>query len=325
MIVWGGNVGGGNTNTGGMLDVAGYRWDSTSTANAPTPRKDARAVWTGTSMVMWGGQNGVALKTGGIFNPTTNTWTAMSVPPMLGPRYGHTMVWTGTKVLIWGGTDDGGNYFADGAAYDINGDTWESIPSNGLPPTARADHSAIWTGTDMVVFGGFGFNGVDFGYLGDGAEFDPAAGSWVTTVTAGQPTPRARHGSAWTGTEMIVWGGQDTIGSLSATGANYKPKVVWSAITSDGAPELRQYHTHVWIAPRLIVWGGQNLAGTPLDTGSLYDPVTNSWSKKPIPSGPAARTLHSSVNASGKLIVFGGTTPNGLLTNSGGILDPAGL
>jgi len=323
MIVWGGEVAGGNTNTGGLLDVAGYRWDPTSTANAPTPRKDARAVWTGTAMVVWGGYNGGALNTGAIFNPTTNTWTAMSVG-VLAPRYGHSIVWNGSKVLIWGGYDDN-QYFGDGASYDINTDSWEFIPSAGLPPTARMDHSAVWTGTDMVVFGGKGFNGVDFGFLGDGAEFDPAAGSWVT-VKDGQPPPRARHGSAWTGTEMIIWGGEDANG-LSMIGARYKPKIEWSVMTSDGAPELRQYHTHVWIAPRLLIWGGQrapNAGNTPLDTGALYDPITNSWSKKPIPSGPTARTRHSSVNASGKLIVFGGVTPGGL-TNSGGILDPSGL
>lgn len=322
MIVWGGEVSGGNTNSGGLLDVAGYRWDPTSTANAPAPRKNARAVWTGTAMVVWGGENGGPLNTGGIFNPTTNTWTVMPTVGAPSPRFGHTIIWTGTKVLIWGGTD-GINYFGDGAVYDIGTETWEAIPTNGLPPSARAHHSTIWTGTDMVVFGGYGFNGVDFGYLGDGAEYDPATLAWVS-VKDGQPSPRGRHGSAWTGTEMIIWGGQDTNG-LSAAGARYKPKIEWSVITSDSAPELRLNHTHVWIAPRLIIWGGQNGANTPLDTGSLYDPVTNSWNKKPIPSGPAARTQHSSVNASGKLIVFGGITTGGGLTNSGGILDPSVL
>lgn len=318
MIVWGGDTGAGNTNTGGMLDVAAYRWDSTSTANAPTPRKNARAVWNGTAMVMWGGENGTPLNTGGVFNPTTNTWKVMSPQGAPSPRYGHTMVWTGNKVIIWGGTD-GTNYFGDGAAYDINAEAWESIPGNGLPPTARAHHSAVWTGTLMVVFGGFGFNGVDFGYLGDGAEFDPATGSWAS-VKNGAPSPRGQHGSAWTGTEMIIWGGRDANG-LSATGARYKPTIEWAVMTSDAAPELRQFHTHEWIAPRLIVWGGQNAGGTPLDTGALYDPVMNAWSNKPIPSGPDARTQHSSVNASGKLIVFGGIGTGGYL-NSGGILDP---
>jgi len=321
MIVWGGDVGNGNTSTGGMLDTAGYKWNPTSNSNAPTPRKDARAIWTGNKMVVWGGDNGGPLNTGGIFDPTTNTWTATSPVNAPSPRFGHSIVWTGTKMLVWGGTD-GINYFADGAAYDVGTDAWETIPVNGLPPSARAYHSAIWTNTDMIVFGGHGFDGVGFGYLGDGGEFDPAAGSWVS-VKDGQPPPRARHGSAWTGTEMIIWGGQDSNG-MSPTGARYKPKIDWSAITSDSAPSLRQYHTHVWMTPanRLVVWGGQDGVGTPLDSGALYDPANNKWSAKPIPSGPVGRTHHSSVNADGKLIVFGGLTSKGL-TNTGATLDPA--
>ncbi len=322
MIVWGGDVGGSNTNTGGMLDPAAYAWTATTTANAPTARNQGRAVWAGAVMVMWGGDNNGALNSGGIFNPTMNTWTAMSSVGALSPRFGHSMVWTGTKVLIWGGTD-GSQYLGDGAAYDITTDTWEPISTMGLPPSQRAYHSAVWTGTDMIVFGGYGDDGTGMnGYLNSGSELNPATGMWVV-VKDGQPLPRARHGAEWTNSEMIIWGGQDSNG-MSMTGSRYKPKIDWSAITSDSAPELRMYHTHVWISPRLIVWGGQNGAGTPLDSGALYNPTTNSWGQKPIPSGPAARTLHSSVNADGKLIVFGGVTPTGL-TNTGGILNPMGL
>ncbi len=323
MIVWGGETPGGNTNTGGMLEVAGYKWEATSTSNAPTARRDAKAVWTGTSMVVWGGNNGSTLNTGSVFNPVNNTWTAMTIDNAPSARDRHTMVWTGTKVLVWGGYDGNANSLGDGASYDINTNTWETIPSTGSPPTARFDHSAVWTGTDMIIFGGYGFNGMVQSYLGDGGEYDPASAglAWIL-VKDGQPPARARHGSAWTGTEMIIWGGED-IGGLAPSGARYKPKIEWSAITSESAPELRQHHSHVWIAPRLIVWGGQNLAGTPLDSGALYDPVTNSWGKTPIPLGPAARTQHSTVNASGKMIVFGGRTPG--LTNTGGILNPAAL
>lgn len=328
MIVWGGDTGGNTvTNTGGMLDLAGYKWEPTSMANAPTARRDAKAVWASNKMVMWGGRDGSgALKTGALFDPATNTWTAMATEPAFAGRYGHSMISTGTKVIIWGGTD-GSNYFGDGAAYDIATNTWETVPtSNGTPPSARAYHSAIWTGTEMIIFGGYGFNGTDFSYLGDGFEFNPGVGSWVN-VKDGQPPARWYHGAAWTTTEMIIWGGED-IGGLSQAGSSYKPKLAWTAVTQEKAPEPRVNHSQIWIAPRLIVWGGQkNLPSTaqppnPLDTGALYDPATNSWSATPIPLGPTARTLHSTVNANGKMVVFGGITPSGL-TNTGAILDPS--
>lgn len=323
MIVWGGNAGTDPTNTGGMLDLAANQWTATSTSNVPAARRLSRAVWTGTHMVVWGGQNGAntRLNTGAVFNPMLNTWTTMSTQGAPSPRWGHTMVWTGQKVLVWGGFD-GTNYLPDGAVYDVVEDKWDAIGSAGTPPTARADHSAVWTGAVMVIFGGYGFNGVEFTYLSDGAEFDPLAGSWAL-VKDGQPSPRSHHGVDWTGTEMIVWGGRDSLG-LSPTGASYKPGITWSVMTTDGAPELREYHTALWIAPRLIIWGGQNAAGGYINTGALYKSDVNSWSTKPIPTAPSGRAFHSAINASGKMVIWGGMTADGL-TNTGGILDPSGL
>lgn len=324
MIVWGGDVGGTTTNTGGMLDVSGYRWEPTSMANAPSPRKNARAVWTGTTMIVWGGQdaNDNALNTGSIFNPATNTWTAMGTSGFAA-RYGHSMVWAATKLVVWGGAA-GVNIYGDGASYDVITDAWEALPTTSFVFGGRKDHSAVWTGTDKIIFGGYGSNAMTMmdSYLNDGGEYDPILQSWAA-VKDGQPSPRSRHGVSWTGTEMIIWGGEDA-NSLLNTGARYTPKNSWIIMTTDGAPEAREFHTQEWISPRLIVWGGQRAGSVPLDTGALYDPATNTWSKKPIPGGPAARTQHSSVNASGKLVVFGGMTPGGL-TNSGGILDTSGL
>ena len=327
MIVWSGNTGAENTNTGGMLDTATNTWTPTSTSNVPGPRQRARAVWTGTYMVVWGGANGAGatpLNTGGVFNPMSNTWITMSTLGAPSPRYGHTMVWTGTKVLVWGGFD-GSNHLGDGAEYDVAQDAWTPIASNGTPPSARKDHSATWSGNAMIVFGGYGFDAMMGAntYLGDGAEYDPATGTW-TTVKDGQPPARALHTAEWTTTmEMILWGGRDQLG-LSPSGARYKPTIEWTLMTTDGAPELREYHTAVWMMPRLIVWGGLNAAGAYINSGGLYNPSTNSWSPKGIPTAPTGRAYHTAVNASPKMIIWGGVTADGL-TNTGGILDPSAL
>ena len=57
MIVWGGNCCGGSyLNTGGRYNPATDSWTATSTANAPDGRLIHTAVWTGTEMIVWGGQ-----------------------------------------------------------------------------------------------------------------------------------------------------------------------------------------------------------------------------------------------------------------------------
>src|SRR2546428_3432666 len=59
-------------------------WTATSTTNAPAARRNHTAVWTGTEMIVWGGENGSSfLNTGGRYNPGTDSWTATSTttPP----------------------------------------------------------------------------------------------------------------------------------------------------------------------------------------------------------------------------------------------------
>ena len=78
-------------------------WTATSTTNAPSPREEHTAVWTGTEMIVWGGhQPPDVLNTGGRYNPSTDTWTATSTTNAPNARANHTAVWTGTEMIVWG-------------------------------------------------------------------------------------------------------------------------------------------------------------------------------------------------------------------------------
>jgi hypothetical protein len=48
--------------------------------------------------------------------------------------------------------------------------------------------------------------------MGDGGVFDPASGTWAYVPVSGANAPGTRSGqtAVWTGTQMIVWGGQRT-------------------------------------------------------------------------------------------------------------------
>jgi hypothetical protein len=71
-------------------------WTATTVTNAPSTRGGHTAVWTGSEMIVWGGENsGVALSTGGRYNPSTDSWTATSTTNAPAGRNGHTAVWTG--------------------------------------------------------------------------------------------------------------------------------------------------------------------------------------------------------------------------------------
>ena len=57
MIVWGGLDGSDAFNTGGRYNPSTNSWAVTSTTNAPATRFYHTAVWTGSEMIVWGGDD----------------------------------------------------------------------------------------------------------------------------------------------------------------------------------------------------------------------------------------------------------------------------
>src|SRR5439155_1678769 len=83
-------------------------------------------------------------------------------------------------------------------------DAWGAT-STVNAPTARDSHTAVWTGSEMIVWGGRSSGG----YLNTGERYNPSTDSWIATSRTNAPTGREFHTAVWTGTEMVVWG--DTI------------------------------------------------------------------------------------------------------------------
>jgi hypothetical protein len=322
MIVWGGLDASTFFNTGGQYDPAANSWTATATTNAPTGRVGHTAVWTGSKMIVWGGSpdtvNG--LNTGGQYDPVGDSWAAGGTATTNAPsaRAAHTAIWTGTKMIIWGGATGFSTWFNTGGLYDPVGDSWTiggTATTNA--PTARALHSAVWTGTEMVIWGGYdGTNRVN-----TGGQYDPGGNSWMAggTTTTGAPTGRQSHTAVWTGTKMIVWGGNSGTTPYFNTGGIYDPAGnSWTAggTTTSGAPADRTGNSAVWTGSRMIVWGGIGDAGSVINTGGLYDPVGNSWATTTTLGAPAGRTGFAAVWTGSKMIVWGGL--DGTTLNTGG-------
>jgi N-acetylneuraminic acid mutarotase len=208
-------------------------------------------------MIIWGGFddfNFVDLNTGGKYNPSTNTWTATSTTNVPEARESHTAVWTGSEMIVWGGFDKS-NFvdFNTGGRYNPNTNSWTATSTNNVPD-ARENHTAVWTGSEMIVWGGFGDE--FFTDLNTGGKYNPNTNSWTATSTAAAPDARQDHTAVWTGTEMIVWGGS-SFSQLVNTGGRYIPGTdSWTATSTSNAPEPRDLHTAVWTDSEMIVWGG---------------------------------------------------------------------
>lgn len=273
MIVWGGGAGG-LLNDGRRYNPSTNAWTNVSSIGAPSARRLASAVWSGSEMIIWGGYGASSpsyLRSGGRYDPTTDTWRAISSIDAPA-RYHHTAVWTGTEMIVWGGygsRTDGEPYENDGGRYNAMTDTWTPLGSSGAP-SPRDSHSAVWTGSQMVVWGGlYGSPGSASSYPNDGGRFAPVSGLWTSVSAVATPTARSHHSAVWTGTEMIVWGGKNSSG-LCSDGGRYSPVAdTWAPLTISASPSARHTHTAVWTGHEMIVWGGDS-GGTPLGDGWLW-------------------------------------------------------
>jgi N-acetylneuraminic acid mutarotase len=190
-------------------------------------------------------------------------------------------------------------------------DTWTATSTTSAP-AGRSTHTAVWTGSEMIVWGGW--NGSTF--FDTGARYNSSTDSWTPTSSANAPAGRYAHTAVWTGTEMIVWGG-GTGGGYFDSGGRYNPSTdSWTATSIVGAPSARYVHTAVWTGSEMIVWGGYG--DTFLNTGGRYNPITDGWTPISATGAPTGRGFHTAVWTGSEMIVWGGY-PN---TNTGGRYNP---
>lgn len=188
-------------------------------------------------------------------------------------------------------------------------------------PSARAGHAAVWTGQELLVWGG-DLNSIT--YLNSGARYRPELDTWELMSPVNAPAARTAHTAVWTGTEMIVWGGL-TGGGWLGDGARFAPaNQTWNPVARASAPSPRMNHLAVWTGSRMVIWGGSRGADTYGD-GALYEPVGNVWTPLTLPNAPAPRAKAGAVWAGDRLLVWGGEGAAGFLNTGGQLLFGNGL
>src|SRR5438552_12390444 len=113
-------------------------------------------------------------------------------------------------MIVWAGVDNSG-YVNTGGRYNPSTDSWTATSTTNAP-TARYLHTAVWTGSEMIVWGAYAGT-----YFNTGGRYNPSTDSWTATSIINAPAGRSNHTAVWTGSEMIVWGGYYN-GSLNTGG-----------------------------------------------------------------------------------------------------------
>ena len=113
-------------------------------SGVPLAQYGHTAVWTGSEMIVWGGNNGPAYLGGGKYNPTTDSWSSVSTTNEPVYRGGHTAVWTGTEMIIWGGHDPVPNVPVNtGGRYNPGTDSWTATSTNNAPEPRELAHCSL--------------------------------------------------------------------------------------------------------------------------------------------------------------------------------------
>jgi hypothetical protein len=252
-------------------------WTTISSDGAPEARARPVAVWTGEEVLVWGGLtwNGEAYETtntGGRYNVNSDAWEPMSTEGAPSPRQFMTGVWTGSKLIVWGGSATatlgiaGSTYLGDGAAYDPAADSWTPLTVDNAP-LPRHGHTAVWTGSEMIVWGGIVDGSSGWTSTNTGRRYDPLSDTWTVVNVIGAPTKRGGHVAAWSGTEMIIHGSK--YGGDVAVGGRYTPDSnTWTLM----APTPGGMFSGVWndgYFYSVLTGFDSKLA--------RYDPVVNTW------------------------------------------------
>jgi hypothetical protein len=132
-------------------------------------------------------------------------------------------VWTGGELVVFGGEPAGAQAETQGTGgiYDVATGKWSAFTIESVP--ARSSHTLVWTGAEVLVYGGKPKANSMRIKLESVSALDPLTGHWRIVDGKNQPTGRDLHTAVWTGSSMIVYGGMDTGSGKLGTGAAFYP------------------------------------------------------------------------------------------------------
>jgi hypothetical protein len=262
-------------------------WRPMSTVGAPH-LLFPKAVWTGREMLVWsavepatGGP--ITVAQGARYDPALDRWTDMSVVGQPLPQQNHSAVWLDStnEMMIWGGSTGGHGV---GALYNPATDSWRSVSPVGAP-LDRVAPALVATSVGAIVWcGRYG----DPPASGDGALYDPVADRWRAITTEGAPPCTFEPPYAWTGQELVVFGGgSDTrvggtfVSGTTTAGGLYDPMTDRWRPLGGRPPQDRWKTSAVFGGGAFIFIGGVFDTGSAnsylVTDGARYDVATSTW------------------------------------------------
>lgn len=181
------------------------------------------------------------------------------------------------------------------------GGSWVPV-SDVDAPSARLSATNVWSGEEVLMWGGLDAQGAT---VGSGGRYNPTTDTWTSMAPALNDFAALGHAAVWTGDRMIVWGGTTPSG-ITNEGQIYDPATdSWTAMSTVDAPSPRYDAVGAWAGGKFVVWGGADDVGR-LSDGAVYDIATDSWTA--MSASPLEARQSVGAGAFGdKVIMWGGS------------------
>lgn len=176
-------------------------------------------------------------------------------------------------------------------------------------PAARAC-PGVWTGGELVIYGGADYVDGAYEWFIDGGRYDPVADSWSPIQPPAVEEGFAAWDLLWTGEEVLVFGSLDQEDPEAREPwviLRYDPDTDAWGLVAEPPEDLAG--TPIWTGTNVLMWDGivdQPGRYPERATGYRYDPVADEWTRLTDVGAPLPRSVPLAVWADDELIVYGG-------------------
>lgn len=222
-------------------------------------------------------------------------WTTVSAAPVAWSAF-PSIVAGENSVIVWGGARPDSSYSNHGVVLNPLNGSWG--PTGESPLSGRGQHSAVWTGSEMIVCCGRGED-----VRPGAAAYDPTANVW--RQLASPPSSPSFALTAWTGDEMLVVGGS-TFGGVrqSQQALAYDPAEDSWRLLADLPYAVGNEASSLWTGDHLIVWPSPEF-GEQRRAPLAYSLNGDTWEALPMPPSGSAPVSPSLVWTGAEVIVWG--------------------
>jgi|GEM_PF-2224089 len=273
-----------------------YIW--TRLSDGATPRYGHGTAIMNNNMFVFGGigSDGSTLGDFWQYDSVSDVWVSIPLAGTFIPTINAdvSIVNLGSNLYLFGGTS------LSPYLYQCTSLSWSKSSALGRS-NPRYDHTAVVSGSNMLIFGGT--NGTSV--FSDLRQFNGSIWSARTSSTIA----RYAHTAVTIGSDMFVFGGIGTNGSdLNDLWVYHYAANNWTQLSNGATP--RHGHAAAAVGSDMYVFGGRDSNGNELNDLWKYDTVAQVWTPLSTTGGITARNGQTAITVNGNILVFGGTTDN---------------